>query len=334
MSSRDNSPDSSTPHADSLLSLGRSVIRVEAAAVAQLESRIDETFVRACELLIACKGRIVVCGIGKSGHIGAKLAATFASTGSPAFFVHAAEASHGDLGMFRSDDVVIAISYSGNSSELLILTPGIKRMGIPLISLCGEPDSPLAQASDIVLNTHVEREACPLGLAPTASTTASLAFGDALAIALLGARGFTEEDFARSHPGGRLGRRLLLQVADIMVQGAACPRSPDTATLSNALVEITSKGLGMVALVNANDELTGVFTDGDLRRAFDGNIDIRTMSIGSIMTRNPATITRDALAFNAVTRMQELRITSLPVVVDGKLEGVVTMHALLAAGVV
>ena len=239
MSSTDSSPDSSTPHADSLLNLGRSVIRVEAAAVAQLESRIDETFIRACELLIACKGRIVVCGIGKSGHIGAKLAATFASTGSPAFFVHAAEASHGDLGMFRSDDVVIAISYSGSSSELLILTPGIKRMGIPLISLCGELDSPLAQASDIVLNTHVEREACPLGLAPTASTTASLAFGDALAIALLGARGFTEEDFARSHPGGRLGRRLLLQVADIMTQGTACPRSPDTATLSNALVEIT-----------------------------------------------------------------------------------------------
>ncbi len=289
---------------------------------------------RACELLIACKGRIVVCGIGKSGHIGAKLAATFASTGSPAFFVHAAEASHGDLGMFRSDDVVIAISYSGNSSELLILTPGIKRMGIPLISLCGELDSPLAQASDIVLNTQVEREACPLGLAPTASTTASLAFGDALAIALLGARGFTEEDFARSHPGGRLGRRLLLQVGDIMVQGSACPRTPDTATLSNALVEITSKGLGMVALVDANDQLTGVFTDGDLRRAFDRDIDIRTISIGSIMTTNPATITRDALAFNAVTRMQELRITSLPVVTDGKLEGVVTMHAMLAAGVV
>lgn len=327
-------PASSMSYSDSLLSLGRSVIRVEAAAVAQLESRIDADFVRACELLIACRGRIVVCGIGKSGHIGAKLAATLASTGSPAFFVHAAEASHGDLGMFRNEDVVIAISYSGSSSELLILTPGIKRMGIPLISLCGEADSPLAQASDVVLNTHVEREACPLGLAPTASTTASLAFGDALAIALLGARGFTEEDFARSHPGGRLGRRLLLQVADIMVRGAACPRSPDTATLSSALVEITSKGLGMVALVGANDQLTGVFTDGDLRRTFDHDIDIRTLSIGSIMTRNPATITSDALAFNAVTRMQELRITSLPVVADGKLEGVVTMHALLAAGVV
>ena len=334
MSSPDSSPDNPTAQADALLSLGRSVIRVEAAAVAQLESRIDEAFVRACQLLIACKGRIVVCGIGKSGHIGAKLAATFASTGSPAFFVHAAEASHGDLGMFRSDDVVIAISYSGSSSELLILTPGIKRMGIPLISLCGELDSPLAQASDIVLNTQVDREACPLGLAPTASTTASLAFGDALAIALLGARGFTEEDFARSHPGGRLGRRLLLQVADVMVQGSACPSCPDTATLSKALVEITSKGLGMVALVNSNDQLTGVFTDGDLRRAFDRDIDIRTMAIGAIMTTNPATITRDALAFNAVTRMQELRITSLPVVADGKLEGVVTMHALLAAGVV
>ncbi|ASJ75919.1 KpsF/GutQ family sugar-phosphate isomerase [Granulosicoccus antarcticus] len=319
---------------DSLLSLGRSVIRVEAAAIAQLESRIDQNFVRACELLIACKGRIVVCGIGKSGHIGAKLAATLASTGSPAFFVHAAEASHGDLGMFRSDDVVIAISYSGGSSELLILTPGIRRMGIPLISLCGEPDSPLAQASDIVLNTHVEREACPLGLTPTASTTASLAFGDALAIALLGARGFTEEDFARSHPGGRLGRRLLIQVADVMTQGAACPRSLDTASLRDAVAEITSKGLGMVALTNDNDELTGVFTDGDLRRTFDRDVDIRNLTVSSIMTHNPATITREEMAFNAVTRMQELRITSLPVVTDNKLEGVVTMHALLAAGVV
>lgn len=322
------------PNSDSLLSLARSVIRVEAAAVAQLESRIDQTFVHACKLLIACKGRIIVCGIGKSGHIGAKLAATLASTGSPAFFVHAAEASHGDLGMFRSDDVVIAISYSGGSSELLLLTPGIKRMGIPLISLCGEPDSPLAQASDIVLSTRVEREACPLGLTPTASTTTSLAMGDALAIALLDARGFTEEDFARSHPGGRLGRRLLIQVSDVMAHGAACPRSSDTASLRDAVAEITSKGLGMVALTNANGELTGVFTDGDLRRTFDRDVDIRHLSINSIMTHNPATISRDEMAFNAVTRMQQLRITSLPVVTDNRLEGVITMHALLAAGVV
>jgi arabinose-5-phosphate isomerase len=236
--------------------------------------------------------------------------------------------------MFKSNDVVVAISYSGGSSELMALIPGIKRLGIPLISLCGEPDSPLASASDVVLDTHVEREACPLGLAPTASTTATLAFGDALAIALLGARGFSEEDFARSHPGGRLGRRLLLHVDDVMVRGDACPRCLDTATLAEALVEITSKGLGMVALVDEQDQLTGIFTDGDLRRTFARDTDIRTVAIRQVMTLTPATITRDALAVNAVTRMQQLRITSLPVVAGKRLEGVVTMHALLAAGVV
>ncbi|NND90400.1 MAG: KpsF/GutQ family sugar-phosphate isomerase [Granulosicoccus sp.] len=323
------------PDQESLLRLGRSVIQIEATAVARLESRIDAEFVRACELLIGCEGRIVVCGIGKSGHIGAKLAATLASTGSPAFFVHAAEASHGDLGMLKGNDVVIAISYSGNSAELMTLIPGIKRMGVPLISLCGEPDSPLASASDVKLNTRVEREACPLGLAPTASTTATLAFGDALAIALLGARGFSEEDFARSHPGGRLGRRLLLRVEDVMVQGSACPRIRDTATLAEALVEISSKGLGMVALIDEQERLTGIFTDGDLRRTFERDLDIRKLGIHSVMTRTPATITREALAVNAVSRMQTLRITALPVVRDGTLlEGVVTMHALLGAGVV
>jgi len=320
--------------AASLMKLGRSVIQIEAAAVAQLEARIDQQFVRACELLLACEGRIVVCGIGKSGHIGAKLAATLASTGSPAFFVHAAEASHGDLGMFKHNDVAIGISYSGNSAELMTLIPGIKRLGIPLISLCGETESPLAMAADVALSTRVEREACPLGLAPTASTTATLALGDALAIALLSARGFTEDDFARSHPGGRLGRRLLLHVKDVMVSGDACPRCLDSATLSDALVEISSKGLGMVTLVNDRHELTGLFTDGDLRRTFEQDVDIRKLTIGGLMTRNPATITGDALAIGAVTKMQELRITSLPVVQGTTVEGVVTMHALLAAGVV
>lgn len=310
------------------------MVQIEAAAVAALESRIDETFVEACGLLLQCEGRIVICGIGKSGHIGAKLAATFASTGSPAFFVHAAEASHGDLGMFKADDVVIAISYSGNSAELMTLIPGIKRLGIPLISLCGESESPLAKASNIHLSTHVEREACPLGLAPTSSTTATLALGDALAVALLGARGFSEEDFARSHPGGRLGRRLLLHVKDVMVDEYNCPRCAETATLAEALMEISSKGLGMVAVENDSGLLVGVFTDGDLRRTLATNADIHTLRIKAIMSRNPSTTDMQELAVNAVALMQKLKITSLPVVADGKLKGVVTMHALLAAGVV
>ncbi|MFK7893711.1 MAG: KpsF/GutQ family sugar-phosphate isomerase [Granulosicoccus sp.] len=323
-------------HADdtALKTLGLSVIQIEAAAIENLRSVIDAGFVKACRMLLNCKGRIVVCGIGKSGHIGAKLAATFASTGSPAFFVHAGEASHGDLGMFRSDDVVIGISYSGNSAELVALIPGIKRLGIPLISLCGEATSPLARASDLVLSTEVTREACPLNLAPTASTTATLALGDALAIALLGARGFTEEDFARSHPGGRLGRRLLLRVEDVMVYRDACPVCLQDATLAQALVEISSKGLGMLAIIDHDNRLNGIFTDGDLRRTLTENIDLRTTLISSIMTKEPATITRSSLAVNAVNTMQELKITSLPVVNGTSLEGVVTMHSLLASGVV
>lgn len=310
------------------------MVQIEAAAVAALETRIDETFVEACRLLLSCEGRIVVCGIGKSGHIGAKLAATFASTGSPAFFVHAAEASHGDLGMFKSDDVVIAISYSGNSAELMSLIPGIKRLAIPLISLCGESKSPLAKASDVCLDTHVEREACPLGLAPTSSTTATLAMGDALAVALLGARGFTEDDFARSHPGGRLGRRLLMHVHDVMVDEKSCPRCSDSATLAEALMEISSKGLGMVAVEDDSGLLVGVFTDGDLRRTLNTSADIHTLRIKTLMSTSPTTTERHELAVNAVALMQERKITSLPVVDNGRLKGVVTMHALLAAGVV
>lgn len=322
------------PTASTLTTLGRSVISIEAQAVSDLLNRIDDLFVRACHLLLSCKGRIVVCGVGKSGHIGAKLAATFASTGSPAFFVHAAEASHGDIGMFKSDDVIVALSYSGNSDELKTLLPSIKRLGIPLISLCGEPQSPLAKAATVSLDTRVAREACPLGLAPTASTTAALALGDALAIALLGARGFSEEDFARSHPGGRLGRQLLLRVDDVMVSGAQTPCCLESTTLSDAVVEISSKGLGMVALVDSNQYLTGIFTDGDLRRTFETDIDIRSLKIDRVMTRNPATTSRDTLAINAVDLMQSKKITSLPVLDEGKLAGVVTMHALLAAGVV
>lgn len=320
--------------AAALKALARSVIQIEAAAVSQLVSIVDDTFVKACRMLLDCRGRIVICGIGKSGHIGAKLAATFASTGSPAFFVHAAEASHGDIGMFKTDDVIIGISYSGNSAEIMALIPGIKRQGIPLISLCGDQESPLAKASDVFLSTKIEREACPLGLAPTASTTATLALGDALAIALLSARGFTEDDFARSHPGGKLGRRLLLRVEDVMVSGRACPTCGIDATLTQALIEISSKGLGMVAVVDNDNQLNGIFTDGDLRRTFEKDVDIRTVSIASVMTRKPATIKRNALAIDAVTTMQQLKITSLPVVSEKTVEGVVTMHALLAAGVV
>ena len=318
----------------SLKELGVAVIQTEASAVASLESRIDDAFVKACRLLLDCRGRIVVCGIGKSGHIGAKLAATLASTGSPAFFLHAAEASHGDLGMLQPGDVIIGISYSGSSAELVALLPGIKRLGIPLISLCGETSSTLSKSADVALDTSVEREACPLGLAPTASTTATLAMGDALAIAILSARGFDENDFARSHPGGRLGRRLLMRVEDLMVTGNDMPVVPDSAGLKEALVEITAKGLGMVLVANDNKQLMGIFTDGDLRRAFDHDIDIRSTSIKSLMTPGPKTIEPGALAVAAVNLMQEKRITALPVVADDKLIGVVTMHAMLNAGVV
>lgn len=319
---------------ESLSKLAKSVLRIEADAVLSLQERIDDNFYNACKTLLACEGRIVVCGIGKSGHIGAKLAATLASTGSPAFFVHAAEASHGDLGMFKSNDVLIGISYSGNSNELMTMIPGVKRLGIPIIALCGEANSPLAKAATIVLSTKVAREACPLGLAPTASTTATLAMGDALAIALLGARGFSEEDFARSHPGGRLGRRLLLKVSDVMFGQEQLPVCADTTTLSAALVEISSKALGIVAIVDNNNKLSGVFTDGDLRRSLENNIDVRTLLVSEVMTTAPATIDSEALAVVAVTRMQELKITALPVTNGDTLVGIVTMHALLSAGVV
>ena len=320
-----------------LIELGRRVVEIEAEAVAALVPRLDAAFAAACRTLLDCRGRVVVCGIGKSGHIGAKLAATLASTGTPAFFVHAAEAAHGDLGMLQPGDAVVALSYSGGSDELLVLLPGIRRLGIPLISLCAEPASALARASDIVLDTRVAREACPLGLAPTSSTSATLAMGDALAIALLGARGFGPEDFARAHPGGRLGRRLILRVADVMATGEAVPRVGDDVRLAEALVEISSKGLGMVNVVDARERLVGLFTDGDLRRSLERGEDVRAVAVADLMTRNPVTVGADALAYVAFETMQARRITSLPVVsADGDglgLDGVVTMHALLAAGV-
>ena len=314
-------------------SLASDVLRIEAEAIQALQNRLDGSFVAACELLLNTTGRAVVCGVGKSGHIGHKIAATLASTGTASFFLHAAEATHGDLGMLRANDTLIAISQSGSSHELVALLPGINRLGCPIISLSGNADSPLVEASTVFLDVSVAREACPLGLAPTASTTATLAMGDALAIALLGARGFDKNDFARSHPGGRLGRRLLVRVADIMATGDDIPRVSPEQQLTKALLEMSARGLGMVAVCEG-DDLIGVFTDGDLRRAIDQGADVQSISVSEVMSKKPSTIEPDALAFDAVNRMQERKITSLPVVENQQLMGVVTMHQLLQTGVV
>ncbi len=323
------------PHADQLAALGRAVIDTEAAAIAALAARIDQGFVRACRFMLGCEGRIVVLGMGKSGHIGGKIAATLASTGSPAFFVHPGEASHGDLGMITAKDLVLALSNSGETEELLTILPLIKRLGIPLISLTGNPASTLARAADVNLDVSVSQEACPLGLAPTASTTAALAMGDALAVALLQARGFTAEDFARSHPAGSLGRRLLLHVGDIMHQGEAIPRVPPEALLTETLVEMSKKGLGMSAVVGDDDRLCGIFTDGDLRRTLDRDLDIRKISVGRLMTPNCVTVSADILAAEALQLMDSRKINALLVVDEGgRLIGALNMHDLLRAGVV
>ncbi|MGB1556433.1 MAG: KpsF/GutQ family sugar-phosphate isomerase [Oceanococcaceae bacterium] len=317
-----------------LLRMGDAVLQTEAQAILDLRERLGTEFVQACSILLACKGRIVVSGMGKSGHIGSKIAATLASTGSPAFFVHPGEASHGDLGMITRQDVLLALSYSGETEELRSLLPIIKRQGVPLVALTGRPDSTLAQAADVHLNVAVAKEACPLNLAPTASSTATLAMGDALAVALLDARGFTAEDFARSHPGGSLGRRLLVHVGDIMRSGAALPQVAAEASLSAALLEITSKGMGMTAIVNAQGEIAGIYTDGDLRRSFEAGVDVRTTGVAEVMSPRPATITPDALAAEALELMQRKRINALLVSKDGiHLDGALNMHDLLAAGV-
>lgn len=315
--------------------LGLAVIETEAAAITALSTRIDENFSKACEYLLSCEGRIVVIGMGKSGHIGGKIAATLASTGSPAFFVHPGEASHGDLGMITTKDVVIALSNSGETTEMLTILPLIKRLGIALIALTGNPQSSLAQAATINLDVSVDKEACPLGLAPTASTTASLVMGDALAIALLEARGFTAEDFALAHPGGSLGRRLLLKIHDLMQIGDRIPKVSETAALTTALMEMTQKGLGMTAIVDVNNKLIGVYTDGDLRRTLDANLNIQTTQIGHVMTRNCKTISPDLLAVEALQMMQSYKITSLLITDnDNTLIGVIHLHDLLRAGVV
>ncbi len=308
-------------------------IRMESAAVATLEARIDTQFDTACELLLATRGRVIVTGMGKSGHIARKIAATLASTGTPAHFVHPAEASHGDMGMITRQDSVIALSNSGNSPEIITLLPLLKRLGIPLISMTGRPRSPLAQASDAHLDTGVEVEACPLDLAPTSSTTTALVMGDALAIALLEARGFTAEDFAFSHPGGALGKKLLLKVQDLMRDGEAVPRVSPDMPLAQALLEISNKGLGMTTVVDGEGRLEGVFTDGDLRRAIDHRVDINTTTIADLMSRHPKTATPGMLAAEALRIMDDNRITSLVVQDDGRIVGVIHLMSLLHAGI-
>jgi arabinose-5-phosphate isomerase len=320
---------------EKLRELALAVIHTETEAVNALVARIDESFVRACGYLLHCEGRIVVLGMGKSGHIGGKIAATLASTGSPAFFVHPGEASHGDLGMITAKDVVLALSNSGETDEILVLLPLIKRLNIPLISLTGNPHSTLARAATVNLDVSVAKEACPLGLAPTASTTAALVMGDALAIALLEVRGFNAVDFARSHPKGRLGRRLLLHVRDVMHTGERIPMVLQTDTLSQAVVEMSRKGLGMTAIVDVSQRVVGVFTDGDLRRVFDKRIDLHAVSITAVMTRGGKCIGADQLAVDALSLMQHFKITALLVTDETqRLIGALQMHDLLRAGVV
>lgn len=323
-------------HRARMRALGKAVLDIEARAVAALVAGIDDNFAHACELMLHCTGRIVVLGMGKSGHIGGKIAATLASTGTPAFFVHPGEASHGDLGMITVQDVVLALSNSGETEEILTLLPILKRLNVPLIALTGNPQSSVAKHASVHINVAVAQEACPLGLAPTSSTTATLAMGDALAVALLEARGFTPEDFARSHPGGRLGRRLLLHVSDLMHTGAEIPRVDADATLSAALVEMTNKGMGMTAIVDAQNTLLGIFTDGDLRRVFDNNkLDVHTTRISTLMSRHPKTTQAHLLAAEALQQMQARRINQILVTDEhNQLVGALNMHDLLRAGVV
>lgn len=315
--------------------LGIAVIKTEAAAVLKLASRLGEKFNSACELLLSCKGRVIVIGMGKSGHIGRKIAATLASTGTPAFFVHPAEASHGDLGMLTNQDVIIILSNSGTTEEIVTILPIIKRLGIPFISLTGNPNAILATSADIHLDVSIEKEACPLNLAPTASTTATLAMGDALAIALLQARGFTEEDFALSHPNGRLGKRLLLRVSDIMHSGEALPKIHEDALLKDTLVEMSLKSLGMTAILNHNGEHIGLFTDGDVRRTLDKGYDIHTTPIKQVMTKKYTTVKSNMLAAEALTLMERRKINGLLVVDDNnQLIGAFNLLDVVRSGVI
>lgn len=320
--------------AQKLQDLGLAVIQTECDAISALSNRIDENFSRACHYLLNCPGRIVVIGMGKSGHIGSKIAATLASTGSPAFFVHPGEASHGDMGMITRTDVVLALSNSGETDELLTILPLLKRLGTPLIAMTGKPNSTLAREAEVNIDVSVEKEACPLGLAPTSSTTAALVMGDAMAVALLEARGFTAEDFALSHPGGSLGRRLLLRVSDIMHTESALPCVPLDATLEETLKEMSDKGLGMTAVTSTSGQVLGIYTDGDLRRTLDRPIDIREVKVAAFMTPDCKTAPPDMLAAEALQMMDEMKINGLLVVDEQQhLIGAFNMHDLLRAGV-
>jgi arabinose-5-phosphate isomerase len=325
------------PHADAkeLLASARRTLQIEARAIEALQQRLDSGFAQACRLCLDCKGRVVVTGMGKSGHVARKVASTLASTGTPAFFLHPAEAGHGDLGMITQADLVIALTNSGETPEIVLLLPHLKRLGVPLIALTGNPRSTLGSIATVVLDVGVADEACPLNLAPTASTTAALAMGDALAVALLEARGFTREAYADAHPGGNLGRRVLKHVEQVMRTGDAVPRVSPAMTLGEGLLEMSKKGLGMTVVVDDQGKVMGVFTDGDLRRALDSHVDIHKTRMSAVMTQNPKSITAQSLATQAVHLMEQHRITALPVTDErGALIGALNVHDLLRAGVV
>lgn len=331
----DGSGETSLAGDQDIQALATAVIQTEMQAVAKLTDRIDEQFIQACHLFLACKGRVVVTGMGKSGHIAGKIAATLASTGTPAFFVHPGEASHGDLGMITRQDVVLALSNSGETEEILTILPIIKRLGVPLVAMTGNPESALAKLANVHINVAVEQEACPLGLAPTASTTVALVMGDALAVSLLHKKGFTRDDFALSHPGGSLGKRLLLQVDDIMHRGAEVPRVVDDVLVSSALLEMTEKKLGMTAVVDTQGCVVGIFTDGDLRRMLEKNLDVHITPVSKVMTQPCTTILAEILAAEAMQIMESKKINALLVVDEHQnLQGALNMHDLLRAGIV
>ena len=328
-------PSSTRPDSARLLALAQDALRTEAQAVLDMALRLDDHFVRAVDAMLQCNGRVVVSGMGKSGHVGRKIAATLASTGTPAFFMHPAEASHGDLGMITAQDVVLAMSNSGESEELTAILPLIKRMGVPLIAMTGKLDSTLARHADMLLNTAVDKEACPHNLAPTASTTAQLAMGDALAVAVLDARGFAADDFARSHPGGALGRKLLTLVSDVMRPQDQAPRVRGDASLADVMREISAKGLGATAVVNEQDQPIGIFTDGDLRRLIEKGAQLQSLTAQDVMHANPRHIAPGALAVEAAALMEAYRINSILVVdAGGKLVGALNNHDLMRAKVI